>query len=52
MKSDGSVVCPFEHDFVKGCQLYTDVRTEDKGYETDIMVRSSEPPRRAVKEWR
>jgi hypothetical protein len=31
MKSDGSVVCPFEHDLANGCQLQTDARTEDKG---------------------
>jgi hypothetical protein len=49
---DGSAVCPFEHDFAKGYEIWTIRGTEDKGETISVKGRSSEPPRRTAKEWR
>jgi hypothetical protein len=42
----------FKHDFAKTYELCASTGTEDKGEGMDVKARSSEPPRRTVKEWR
>jgi hypothetical protein len=48
----GRRLCCIEHDCAQGFELRTRTGTEDKSEEIGVEVRSSGPPRRAVREWR
>lgn len=41
-----------EHDFAKGLDVQTIMGKEARKIELDVDARSSEPPRREVREWR
>ena len=44
--------CCIEHDLAKGIEMWASTGTEVRAEEIGVNVRSSEPPRGAVMEWR